>query len=157
MVKPAAGIVGLFSQPIEGTAASTRAFFAKPAKERHATRYAEGIAAFKLSTEAERKWVLNAFEAKGKGKGKARAKAGGLPPPPARSSDLTETSWTPPEWAMTPFRFDGQQRQLSFSGPAGTFAQAQVRWPGIEKCWDGLLNRAMDGVYLKGGSEAVRN
>ena len=78
-------------------------------------------------------------------------------PPPAPSFDLAETSWSPPDWALKPFRFEGQQRQLSFSGPAGTLSQAQVRWPGIERCWDGLLNRSLDGVYLKGGSEAVRD
>ncbi|KAG8774287.1 hypothetical protein FRC12_002076 [Ceratobasidium sp. 428] len=74
VLKPSAGIVGLFTHPIEGTAAATRKLLAKPAKERHATRYAEGLAAYKASTEAQRKWVLGAFEArKGKWKGKKKA------------------------------------------------------------------------------------
>ncbi|QRW11270.1 glycosyltransferase family 1 protein [Ceratobasidium sp. AG-Ba] len=73
-VKPSAGVIGLFSRPMEGTAASARNLMVKPAKERHVTRYAEGLAAFKASSEAEKQWVLNAFEAKkGKWKGKKKA------------------------------------------------------------------------------------
>lgn len=73
-LKPSAGIVGLISQPIEGTAASTRNLLVKPAKERHATRYAEGVVALKESTEEEREAVIAAFEArKGKWKGKKKA------------------------------------------------------------------------------------
>lgn len=73
-VKPAAGVVGLISQPIEGTVMSARTLMAKPAKERHATRYGEGVAAFKESSEDERAAVLKAFgERKSKSKGKQKA------------------------------------------------------------------------------------
>lgn len=59
---------------MEGTAASTRTFLVKPAKERHATRYGEGVVAYNNSTEAEREAVIAAFEArKGKWKGKKKA------------------------------------------------------------------------------------
>lgn len=62
VIKPAAGVVGLISQPIEGSAVSARALLVKPAKERHATRYAEGMAAFLGSSETEREAVIQAFE-----------------------------------------------------------------------------------------------
>ncbi|KAF8606119.1 UDP-Glycosyltransferase/glycogen phosphorylase [Ceratobasidium sp. AG-I] len=78
VVKPSAGVVGLFSHPIEGTAASTRTLFVKPAKERHATRYGEGVVAYKNSSESEREVVMAEFEArKGKWKGKKKAITGG--------------------------------------------------------------------------------
>ena len=74
LVKPSAGIVGLFSHPIEGTAASTHTLLVKPAKERHATRYGEGIVAYKNSSQVERDGVMVEFEArKGKWKGKNKA------------------------------------------------------------------------------------
>lgn len=74
VMKPAAGIVGLFSQPIEGTAASTRSLFVKPAKERHATRYGEGVVAFENSSPEEREVVIAAFEVRNrKWKGKKKA------------------------------------------------------------------------------------
>ncbi|CAE6526300.1 unnamed protein product [Rhizoctonia solani] len=74
VVKPVAGIVGMISQPVEGTIQSARSLLAKPAKERHATRYAEGVAAFKESGNEEREAVLRAYEKmrsrmKGKQKG----------------------------------------------------------------------------------------
>jgi hypothetical protein len=47
---------------------------AKPAKERHATRYAEGVGAYKESSEAEREAVIRAFEKKrSRSKGKQKA------------------------------------------------------------------------------------
>ncbi|KAG8738659.1 hypothetical protein FRC10_006627 [Ceratobasidium sp. 414] len=74
VLKPTAGIVALLSNPVQGAAAATRNLLVKPAKERHATRYAEGLAASKASSEADRQWVLKAFEArKGKWKGKKKA------------------------------------------------------------------------------------
>ncbi|KAG9091235.1 hypothetical protein FS749_016684 [Ceratobasidium sp. UAMH 11750] len=74
VLKPSAGIVALFSDPVEGAVVATRNLLVKPAKECHATRYAEGLAAFKASGEDERQWILKAFEArKGKWKGKNKA------------------------------------------------------------------------------------
>jgi hypothetical protein len=74
VVKPAAGIVGMLTHPIEGTAMTARTLLVKPTKERHATRYAEGVATFKASSEAERQWILKSFEARsGKWKGKKKA------------------------------------------------------------------------------------
>ncbi|KAF8748483.1 Glycosyltransferase family 1 protein [Rhizoctonia solani] len=58
VVKPTAGVIGLLSQPVEGTIQSVRSSMAKPAKERHATRYAQGVGAFKSSSEAEREAVF---------------------------------------------------------------------------------------------------
>ncbi|GAB1524076.1 hypothetical protein RhiTH_007228 [Rhizoctonia solani] len=74
VVKPTAGVIGLLSQPVEGTIQSVRSSMAKPAKERHATRYAQGVGAFKSSSEAEREAVVHAFEEKrSRSKGKQRA------------------------------------------------------------------------------------
>ena len=75
-MKPSAGAVGLFSHPIEGTAASTRTLLVNPTKERHATRYGEGIVAYKNSSEEEREAIMTEFKTrKGKGKGKGKNKA----------------------------------------------------------------------------------
>ncbi|CUA70528.1 Sterol 3-beta-glucosyltransferase UGT80A2 [Rhizoctonia solani] len=75
VVKPTAGIVGMLSQPVEGTIQSARSFMAKPVKERYATRYAEGVAAFKESTEPEREAVIRAFEEKSRSKIKGKQKS----------------------------------------------------------------------------------
>ncbi|CAE6379217.1 unnamed protein product [Rhizoctonia solani] len=73
-VKPTAGLIGMLSQPVEGTIQSVRSLMAKPAKERHATRYAEGVGAFKESDEAEQEAVIRAFEEKrSRLKGKQKA------------------------------------------------------------------------------------
>ncbi|KAG8763486.1 hypothetical protein FRC11_002889 [Ceratobasidium sp. 423] len=74
VVKPVAGIVGMISQPVEGTIQSARSMLAKPAKERHATRYAEGVAAFKESSEDEREAVLRAFVEKTRSRMKGKQK-----------------------------------------------------------------------------------
>ncbi|KDN42535.1 hypothetical protein RSAG8_06678, partial [Rhizoctonia solani AG-8 WAC10335] len=74
VIKPTAGIVGMISQPVEGTIQSARSLLAKPAKERHATRYAEGVAAFKESSESEREAVVRAFEEKTRNKMKGKQK-----------------------------------------------------------------------------------
>ncbi|CAE6475397.1 unnamed protein product [Rhizoctonia solani] len=74
VVKPTAGIVGMISQPVEGTIQSARSLLAKPAKERHATRYAEGVAAFKESSESEQEAVIRAFEEKTRNKMKGKQK-----------------------------------------------------------------------------------
>ncbi|CAE6468716.1 unnamed protein product [Rhizoctonia solani] len=75
VVKPTAGIVGMISQPVEGTIQSARSLLAKPAKERHATRYAEGVGAFKDSNDAEREAVVRAFEEKTRSRLKGKQKA----------------------------------------------------------------------------------
>ncbi|CAE6424567.1 unnamed protein product [Rhizoctonia solani] len=74
VVKPTAGIVGMLSQPVEGTFQSARSLLAKPATERHATRYAEGVAAFKESNEAEREAVIRMFEEKARSRMKGKQK-----------------------------------------------------------------------------------
>ncbi|KEP47130.1 glycosyltransferase family 1 protein [Rhizoctonia solani 123E] len=75
VVKPTAGIVGMLSQPVEGTFQSARSLLAKPATERHATRYAEGVAAFKESNEAEREAVIRMFEEKARSRMKGKQKS----------------------------------------------------------------------------------
>ncbi|CAE7213808.1 unnamed protein product [Rhizoctonia solani] len=75
LVKPTAGMVAMLSQPVEGTIQSARSLMAKPVKERHATRYAEGLVALKESSESEREAVIRAFEEKTRSKGKGKQKA----------------------------------------------------------------------------------
>ncbi|KAJ1305710.1 hypothetical protein OPQ81_010445 [Rhizoctonia solani] len=75
VIKPTAGLVGMISQPVEGTIQSARTLLAKPAKERHATRYADGVAAFKQSGELDREAVIRAFEEKTRNNSKGKQKA----------------------------------------------------------------------------------
>ncbi|CAE6409913.1 unnamed protein product [Rhizoctonia solani] len=75
VVKPTAGIVGMISQPVEGTIQSARLLLAKPAKERHATQYDEGVGAFKDSNDAEREAVVRVFEEKTRSRLKGKQKA----------------------------------------------------------------------------------
>ncbi|KAG9092871.1 hypothetical protein FS749_015386 [Ceratobasidium sp. UAMH 11750] len=79
IVKPIAGLMSAFSLPMEGAVKDARTLFRKRiGKERHATRYAEGVVASKQATQEERDIVIKAFseytakswivDKKGKGK-----------------------------------------------------------------------------------------
>ncbi|KAF8606091.1 glycosyltransferase family 1 protein [Ceratobasidium sp. AG-I] len=78
LVKPAAGMLGFVTHPIEGTIKSIRSGkFQDVAKERHLTRYREGIMEAQGCIQADREAIIStfmAFQYSAKGKGKQKSK-----------------------------------------------------------------------------------
>ena len=78
LVKPAAGMLGFVTHPIEGTIKSIRSGqFQDVYKERHLTRYREGIMEAQGCSQADREAIINtfmAFQYSANGKGKKKSK-----------------------------------------------------------------------------------